>query len=283
MWKFDTMYLMALVTAIFSISAFAQSVPTTAPAAIPINPSLPTLWIIGDSTVRNGTKGQRGWGDPIKELFDTSRINVVNRAIGGRSSRTFRTDGRWEQILAEAKPGDFVIMQFGHNDAAPLAGDNRERGTIRGVGDEAEEVTLTLKEGKKEVVHSYGWYMRTYITEAKAKGMTPIVCSYVPRAPRGTPDKPAVTPQPSTELTSYALWAKQSADIAGATFIDLQNLILAKYAKHAPEEIKQKFFSDADYTHTNADGAALNAACVVEGLRASDSPLKEFLNAEPKS
>src|SRR5690349_12556597 len=55
---------------------------------------LPTIWIIGDSTVRVGTRGQRGWGDELKPFFDLSKVNLVNRAIGGRSSRTFLTDGR---------------------------------------------------------------------------------------------------------------------------------------------------------------------------------------------
>jgi len=58
----------------------------------------PTLYIIGDSTVKNGTKGQQGWGTPLAGLFDMSKIKVENRALGGRSSRTFRTEGLWGTI-----------------------------------------------------------------------------------------------------------------------------------------------------------------------------------------
>src|SRR3712207_2998098 len=76
----------------------------------------PTLFLVGDSTVKNGTKGQRGWGEEIGKYFDTTKINIVNRAIGGRSSRTFQTEGRWDKVLEELKPGDFVLIQFGHND-----------------------------------------------------------------------------------------------------------------------------------------------------------------------
>jgi lysophospholipase L1-like esterase len=65
----------------------------------------PTLFIVGDSTVRTGTRGQMGWGDPLAKLFDRSKINVQNHAIGGRSSRTFQTEGRWDKILALARPG----------------------------------------------------------------------------------------------------------------------------------------------------------------------------------
>src|SRR5439155_27335212 len=68
-------------------------------------PAGPTAFIVGDSTVKTGTRGQQGWGDPIAKLFDTTKIKVENHAIGGRSSRTFQTEGRWDRILAKAKPG----------------------------------------------------------------------------------------------------------------------------------------------------------------------------------
>src|SRR5207247_9076658 len=107
----------------------------------------PTLWLVGDSTVRNGSgagaKELWGWGDRIGKYFDATKINVVNRARGGRSSRTFITEGLWDAVLADAKPGDFVIIQVGHNDGGALAGDNRERGSLGGIGDETEEVTRT--------------------------------------------------------------------------------------------------------------------------------------------
>src|SRR4051812_34450912 len=83
----------------------------------------PVLYIIGDSTVKNGsgTGSDKlwGWGSFLASYFDTTRIDVQNHAIGGRSSRTFITDGRWDKILASLKKGDYVIMQFGHNDSSP--------------------------------------------------------------------------------------------------------------------------------------------------------------------
>src|SRR6202022_3116101 len=57
--------------------------------------SLPTLFVIGDSTVKNGTAGQVGWGDRIGEYFDRAAINVTNVPRGGRSSRTYQTEGLW--------------------------------------------------------------------------------------------------------------------------------------------------------------------------------------------
>jgi rhamnogalacturonan acetylesterase len=80
-----------------SVSANAQ-----AKTAIekPAN-SLPALFIIGDSTVNNSSEGFQGWGNVIGEMFDRSKINVINRARGGRSSRTFQTEGLWDQVLSE--------------------------------------------------------------------------------------------------------------------------------------------------------------------------------------
>ncbi|MDP4227801.1 MAG: SGNH/GDSL hydrolase family protein, partial [Bacteroidota bacterium] len=80
----------------------------------------PALFIIGDSTVRNGdgrgNNGLWGWGDCIAPLFDTAKIHIENHARGGRSSRTYITEGLWEQVVSQIKPGDYLIMQFGHND-----------------------------------------------------------------------------------------------------------------------------------------------------------------------
>src|SRR5258706_7851956 len=107
--------------------------------------TLPTLFIIGDSTVRNGrgdgAGGLWGWGDWIRPYFDSTKIKVENRALGGRSSRTFLTEGRWEKVLADVKAGDFVLMQFGHNDGGPLD-TGRARASLKGTGDDVKEVTL---------------------------------------------------------------------------------------------------------------------------------------------
>jgi lysophospholipase L1-like esterase len=264
----------------FLLSLFTPwAVIAETPSAEPKDPKLPTLWIIGDSTVHNGTRGEMGWGEVIDRLFDTTRINIVNRAMGGRSSRTFRTEGRWKQILSEAKPGDFVLMQFGHNDGGPLSGDNRERGSLHGMSDDSKEVTLALppKAGQKEVVHTFGWYMKTYCTEAQNKKLIPIVCSWIPHCPQARPGGAATHPVTEPAMTGYQLWAKQAADATGSAFIDLNSLVMKKYEGYTFDEVKAKLFTPADNTHTSPAGAELNASCVVEGLKSIDSPLKRYL------
>ncbi|MGO3306266.1 MAG: SGNH/GDSL hydrolase family protein, partial [Sphingobacterium sp.] len=85
----------------------------------------PTLFIIGDSTVKNGQgmggNGLWGWGSLLGEYFRPSDIEVRNKALGGTSSRTFYNNPKlWQQVLDSIQPGDFVMMQFGHNDTSPV-------------------------------------------------------------------------------------------------------------------------------------------------------------------
>src|SRR5436190_18801581 len=77
---------------------------------------VPTVWVIGDSTASNANR--RGWADPFADYFDQSKAHTVNRARAGRSSRTFVTEGLWDKVRAELKPGDYVLIQFGHNDGS---------------------------------------------------------------------------------------------------------------------------------------------------------------------
>jgi lysophospholipase L1-like esterase len=178
-------------------------------------------------------------------------------------------------VLAEMKPGDFVLIQFGHNDGIAPDDPKRPRGTLRGTGEETREITHPQTK-QQEVVHTFGWYMRKYARDARAKGATPIICSYVPRCPR--PGSPPIDPEALP--TSYSLWAKEAAEAENVPFIDLHGLVLKHYATMTPERVKDTYFSEADYTHTNATGARRNAEAVVEGLRAlKDVKLNTYLAA----
>lgn len=222
----------------------------------------PTLFIIGDSTVKNSTEGQQGWGDPLTELFDSAKIKVVNRARGGRSSRTFQTEGLWDQVLVELKQGDFVLMQFGHNDGGAVNDDSRARGSLKGVGDEVEEIDNLLTK-KHEIVHTFGWYMRKYVTDTKAKGAIPIVISPVPRNiwTNGKVERRALT---------YAGWAAEVAKSEKAYFIDLNEIVAAKYETIGQETVGKDYFK-TDHTHTTPLGAKLNAESIALALKSLKS------------
>ena len=233
----------------------------------------PTLYIIGDSTVRNGDgKGgndQWGWGSFLADYFDATKMNVENDAIGGRSSRTFITEGRWDRILAKLKKGDFVIMQFGHNDGGPLDDTARARGSIRGIGEESKEIYNPIMK-KQEVVYTYGWYMRKYVQDCRARGATAIICSPIPHNDWNN-DKVKRWGE-----DSYAGWAKQIAASEGAYFIDLNNKISDEYELLGATKVAS--FFPADHTHTNKEGAILNAQVVVKEMkRLKGHPFKKYL------
>ena len=232
----------------------------------------PTLWIIGDSTVRNNTAGQQGWGDPLAKEFDPAKITVINRAIGGRSSRTFLTEGRWDAILAELKKGDFVLMQFGHNDGGEMFTGTRPRASIKGTGDESKDGTVEST-GKAETVHSFGWYLRKYCQDTLDKGATPIVASLIPRNIRG--DDGLIAPDTKT----YAAWAGDSAQKTGAHFVPF-NRILAEKFNALPKEEVDAIFCGTDHTHTSPKGAIFNARVMAAELRKlPDCPLADHLLA----
>jgi lysophospholipase L1-like esterase len=244
----------------------------------PANPELPSIVLIGDSTVRNGrgdgAGGQWGWGDPLAEFFDPAKINVVNRAVGGLSSRTFLTQGHWERALTLLKPGDYLLMQFGHNDDGPLNDTSRARGTIKGMGEETETIDNLLTK-ETETVHSYGWYLRHYIREAKARGAIPIVCTPIPR--KIWKDGRIVrTPD------SYPDWAIAVAKQEGIGLIDLNRMIADRYDAMGEARV-EKLFADP-HTHTSRAGAELNAAIVVSGLKAlPGDPLAPYLSAQGRA
>jgi lysophospholipase L1-like esterase len=250
--------LAALTLALFPGAAASQAERT------------PMLFIIGDSTVRNNSKGQQGWGDPLAGLFDEAKIKVENRALGGRSSRTFETEGLWAKIVANVQKGDFVLMQFGHNDGGAV-NSGRARASLKGTGEETQEI-VDAKTGKKEVVHTYGWYMRKYCTDAKAKGATPIILSPIPR----NIWKDGKVARASKD---YGKWSAESARAEGVAFVDLNELIASRYEKLGEEKVKGLFFGD--HTHTSPAGAKLNAESVVEGLRGlKDCPLCKYLTGK---
>jgi lysophospholipase L1-like esterase len=237
------------------------------------NAKSPTLFLIGDSTVRNGAgdgaNKQWGWGEPIVAYFDPAKIAVLNRARGGRSSRTFLTEGLWEQVLTAMKPGDFVLIQFGHNDGGPINDNSRARGTIKGVGEETEEIDNILTK-KHEIVHSYGWYLRKYIADAKAKGATPVVCSPVPRK---------IWKEGRIVRDQYARWAEEVAKAEKVGFVDLNEIIARQYEAMGAEKV-EPLFAD-EHTHTTLAGAEMNAASVIAGLKAlKPDPLASYYSAK---
>jgi lysophospholipase L1-like esterase len=237
------------------------------------NSALPTLHIVGDSTVRSGGTGGGlwGWGERITPYFNTNKINVVNRAIGGRSARTYFNEGRWQKVADALKTNDFVIIQFGTNDGGRI-GDPamKGRGDGKGIGDEVVEDVRP--DGTKEMVHTFGWYMATFVKDAKTKGATAILCSPIPHKQKW---------EEGRDFATFAEWDEQVAKINGALFFDLTMVISDGYRKVGRDKV-ESFLADKG-THTSDIGAQFNAACVIAGLKSlPGNPLADYFSDKAK-
>jgi rhamnogalacturonan acetylesterase len=240
---------------------------TSAAPAAELNPALPTVFIVGDSTARN--QADLGWGDHMAHYFDTARINVANRAIAGRSSRSYIREGVWDRVLAEIKPGDYVLLQMGHNDGGDLDG-SKPRGSLKGLGSETKDVTLT--DGSLETVHTYGWYMRKYIADTRAKHAMPLLLSLTIRNlwSAGPDGKSHIERDMGYDAELHQLAAEEHV-----AYIDMATIEADRLEGMGPA--KTALIFPVDHTHTSAEGAEINAQCVAQALREAHSRLAEYL------
>jgi lysophospholipase L1-like esterase len=305
----------SLLLAAGGIAVMSAALPGLAMAA-----DKPALFLIGDSTTRNGTKdngdtaGQFGWGHMLHYYFDTSRISVVNDAMGGTSSRSFQVSPKlWPLVVQMIRPGDYVLMAFGHNDSrGSLPGNGEDTApvppppprrmptTAPGTAPAAPGVPGTAPAapasaapatndapinpaaaapaapaGPPEMMHSFGWYMRQYVEQVKAKGATPIVLSLIPRN-RWTDGKV------NRNDKDYALWAQQAAEQEHVQFIPLNDMIADVYDQLGQAKVQADLFPPNEAVHPNWAGASLNASLVVEGIKKLDTPLKQYLVKNPQ-
>ncbi len=266
-----------LAFAVLTAQAQNPAAPPDAPPQVntptdqPLNPKLPTVFIAGDSTARNGA--DLGWGDHLAQFLDTSRINVANRARAGRSSRTYINEGLWTKTLSEMKPGDFLLLQMGHNDGGDLGG-AKPRGTLKGVGEETQDVPQTTGPlaGQTETVHTFGWYLRKMIDEAKAKGVQPMLLTVTVRN-IWTPG-PDGRPQIERDM-GYDGFVRQVAEQEHIPVLDMASLEADRLQQSGPDKTAVLF--PKDHTHTSAQGADLNARDVATAIRTSHLPLAAYV------
>lgn len=229
----------------------------------------PTVYLIGDSTVRNSNQEYWGWGTLLPEFLDSNQVSVNNQAMAGRSTRTFVKEGRWAKVDSMLRPGDYLLIQFGHNEGSkPDTSKQGYRGVLPGVG--TDSVVLDWGSKGKEVVYSYGENLRRFVIAAKNKGVTPILISMIPR------NQWDGTGKVKRADRDYGLWARQIAEEQEIAFLDLNRITADKYDQLGAELVKKRFFP-GDHTHTNREGAMENAASVVQGLKEIQSSLINYL------
>jgi hypothetical protein len=282
-----------LAAGLWTQTPSASAAPATPPATQPhprdklpftnaslanLNPNLPTLFIAGDSTAATGpltardNNPIRGWAAVLVDYFDTSKVNLVNYAIGGARFNSYLAPGRgggpssWDQLLAAVKPGDFVVIQFGQNS-----------GPLPGIGDDVKEVA-GRGGGPGQTVHTHGWYLRKMINDVKAKHATPIAMTLTVRDV-WTNGKIERLKEQSPGQGGMSDWTRQVAAQEHVPLLDESNIAGDLYDKLGQTEA-DKLFAD-HHLHTTTAGAILNCEAFIAGLKAlPDMPLIADLNAK---
>lgn len=252
--------------------AFAGSAPKIAGIAISKLPERtagdkPTVYIAGDSTVQTYDpywQPQAGWGQMIPRFFSPD-ISFSNQAIGGRSSKSFLLEGRLDSILRSIRPGDYFLIQFGHNDA-----------------------TVSIPE-RYASPSDYKMYLRTYIEGARQRGASPILVT-----PVGRRDYNPDTGLFNVSFPEYVNAMKELAAEMDVPLVDLSTLSREYYDTigpegtlavflHVPAGIYTAFPSgSADNTHFQEYGAIQIARLLSGGIKQLDLPLASYVtDAEP--
>jgi lysophospholipase L1-like esterase len=213
-------------------------------------PKKVTIWMIGDSTMSIKDKRafpETGWGMPFVYFFD-STVQIDNRAKNGRSTKTFQTENLWQPVLDNLQAGDYVIIEFGHNDEKP------------------ESKSYAPPEDFKKNLHKF-------INETKAKNAIPVLMTPVSRRRfDSTGHTPETHPQ-------YSGLVREVAKESGVVFIDMDTKTRALYDRFGVETSRLLFLQSGpgeipnypkgveDNTHFSELGARLVAQIALAELR----------------
>jgi pectinesterase len=219
------------------------------------------IFMIGDSTMANKTakaEPERGWGQMLP-LFFTEKVIISNQAQNGRSTKSFIDEGRWKIVLDSLHPGDYVIIQFGHNDSKTDSARHTDPRT------------------------TYRANLIRFITESRNKGAYPILCTSIVR--RKFDDKGQLTDTHG----DYPVVTREIAKELNVPLIDMQKKTEKLVSELGPEKSTTLFVytqpgaypnrpeGTKDDTHLNNTGATKVAALAVEGMKEIKLPLVQFL------
>ena len=230
--------------------------------------NLVSVHIIGDSTMADyveNTTRTRGWGEMLQSFF-SPQVEVLNYARGGRSSHSFYKEGRWQKVTEQLQEGDYVFIQFAHNDEKEGGKDGADfRGTAPWT--------------------TYKHYLETYVDESRAHGATPVFVTPIIRryftkdgsiSPKGCHDL-SVAPDDST--LNYVRVMKHVARNKQVQLVDMTALT-KDYAETLGKDSTTKcIYVPTDGTHTQATGAAEYARLAVQGLKAQGI-LSEYIRED---
>jgi lysophospholipase L1-like esterase len=222
-------------------------------AAVEIEPaSVPTIFLAGDSTVTDQRwEPGASWGQMLPRFFKPV-VAVANHAESGETLKSFFAELRLDKILLQIKPGDYLFIQFGHND-------------------EKSQWPQTYAEAST----TYRSYLRAYIAEARRRGATPVLITSMHRRNFDARGKIVNT------HGDYPEAVRAVANEEHVALIDLHQMSAAFYEALGPDKSTLAFSNGGkDPTHHNNYGAYELARCVVEGIKAAKLPMSEWLVEE---
>ncbi|HUR58060.1 MAG TPA: rhamnogalacturonan acetylesterase, partial [Opitutaceae bacterium] len=219
--------------------------------AIEIEPvDVPTIFLIGDSTVCDQSKEPyNSWGQMVTRFF-SPQVAIANHGESGETYRDSIGRRRLDKMLSVMKPGDWMLMQFGHNDQKQIAAGNGAPFT------------------------TYKAEIKTHVDAVRAHGGTPVIISPVER--RGFDEQGKVR----GSLADYAEASRQAAAELNTPFIDLNAMSKRLYEALGPERSAKAFATPGgrvDNTHHNNFGSYELARCIVQAIRAQNLPLAKFV------
>lgn len=224
---------------------------------------------IGDSTMSDykpAATPKRGWGMYLQVFFNQDSIEVNNRGKSGASTRTFyETENLWPSVKRQMKAGDYLIIQFAHNDEKCKGEDvYMQNAKLRAEGKD----TLTDMRGT-EPNTTYKQYLRKFINEAREMGVKPILMSPICRAyfkdgKINEEGRHNLTSERMNELKNegdkdYVRCMREVAEEMQVPFLDMTERTREMYESEGQEICMKRYFNCGDKTHTGQEGGMLNA------------------------
>jgi hypothetical protein len=213
------------------------------------------LFLIGDSTV---TDGGGSWGAMLPRWFNMPVV-VANHAESGQTLKMFRFSRRWEKVVEQIRPGDYVLMQFGHNDQKATGHD-----AMWPAEDGAGEWAVTHSDAATD----YVWGLAINAVEIRRRGGIPVIVSSMTRVDRRTGQ------QTNHLHGDYPDACRRAAELAGCALIDLNAMSVKMIEALSPEAISAAYYDD---THQSPYGGYLYSRCIVEGIRLAVPELARHL------
>jgi rhamnogalacturonan acetylesterase len=214
-----------------------------------------------------------GWGQHLQPFVS---IPVSNRAVGGRSARSYTVEGRFEAVIKEVKPGDTVVIEFGRNDSGSVKNDTYGQAPCPGAGSETCQVT---KNGRPQTVYTYPAYLANAGKAMTRKGAKVIISSMLPHnvfwiRPGG---KQNLNPPPPR----FVAYAKLAAEMIGpgASYVDHWTSTVDMYKKLGKAKVDSYFPRQGDPVHTGPDGAKAVAQSFVNAVREAKDPLSQYVRS----